>query len=529
MIYRPRPRDGQLGQVLPLTVLFITVLLGSGALVLDVARVYSLQRFERSVADAAALAGAQDLQIAGTRGIGTAQYTNARADALNLLNRELGGTSTPSCAGSTASDIVDCAIPGTPYLISIKTDPSPSAMDVDPMRAVQVTVRQPSVSLTFSRIPPFNQTNWNVGITSVAGMGFIGQYAVLTLQPPNGTDVGSALGSIQLNGTGTTLNVIGGDIGTNRDALTGGGSAITLASGYRVYHFDPPTSWTTPPPGHRIHALIPDPNYTIPSAIGATATYSSLSTALDSNTNCQAIVTTWLMTDIKGYKPFVPLSAGVPNMLKIFCYKPGVYNALLNDNNNDLSILEPGLYFFNQGITLKSNLVGGYQPGSEGVALVFPRDQQFKNNNTGVVALNAGTKFGSPLGIEATAALDYASPANLIQANGTPNLILTILVQKDAACTVTQPYPTACHDTQNHAIKLNGGSSLYLAGVQYAPSDNAALAGGVGARGYVGQIVSWTVTYSGGTTINQQYPGGAQNGVLRLDSACTGPNTTCNP
>ena len=235
------------------------------------------------------------------------------------------------------------------------------------------------------------------------------------------------------------------------------------------------------------------------------------------------------MTDINGYKPFVPLSAGVPNMLKIFCYKPGVYNALLNDNNNDLSILEPGLYFFNQGITLKSNLVGGYQPGSEGVALVFPRDQQFKNNNTGVVALNAGTKFGSPLGIEATAALDYASPANLIQANGTPNLILTILVQKDAACTVTQPYPTACHDTQNHAIKLNGGSSLYLAGVQYAPSDNAALAGGVGARGYVGQIVSWTVTYSGGTTINQQYPGGAQNGVLRLDSACTGPNTTCNP
>ena len=528
MIDRPRHRDRELGQILPLTALFITVLLGVGALVLDVARVYSLQRFERSVADAAALAGAQDLQIAGTRGIGTTQYTNARTDALNLLYRELGGTSSPSCAGSTALDIVDCAIPGTPYLVSIKTNPSPSAMTVDPLRAVQVTVRQPSVSLTFSRIPPFNQTAWNVGITSVAGMTFIGQYAVITLQPPNGTDVGSALGSLQLNGTGTFLNVTGGDIGTNRDALTGGGSSIVLAAGYRIYHFDPPTSWTPPPPGHQIRTLIADPNYTIPLSTGTPVTYSRLSDGLDTNANCLAIVTAWLMTDSLGYKPFVPLSGAAPDMSKIFCYKQGVYNAPLNDNNNDLSILEPGLYFFNQGITLKSNLIGGYQPNSTGVALVFPRDQQFKNNNTGVVALNAGTKFGnSASGVEAKAALDYA--ANPIQTNTTPNLILTILVQKDLACTVTQPYPSGCHDTQNKAIKLNGGSSLYLAGVQYAPSDNAALAGGVAAGGYVGQVVSWTVTYSGGTTINQAYPGAAQNGVLRLDTACTGPNTTCSP
>lgn len=520
-------RARERGQVLPLSALFMFTLLGAGALVLDVARVYSLQRFERSVADAAALAGGQDLQITGTRNITAAQYTNARADALNLLNRELGGTSSPSCAGSTASNIVDCAIPGTAYLVSIKTNPSPSAMTVDPARAVQVTIRQPNVSLTFGRL--MGQTTWNVGITSVAGIGFIGQYAVITLQPPNGTDTGNALGSLALSGTGTSLTISGGDIGSNRDALTSGGSTIVLDTGYRIDHFDPPTSWTTPPPGHKIPTLIPDPNYTIPPSTGAPGTFASAASVgvKDTAANCLGIVNAWLVPDTNGYKPFVPMTAGSPNMSKITCYKPGVYNFTLNDGNGDLSILEPGLYFFNRGVTLMSNLIGGYQPSSKGVALVFPRDQQFKNNNTGLVALNAGTKLGSAAGSEASAALDYA--ANPIQTNGTPNLNMTIMVQKDAACTVTQPYPNACDDVHNNTIKLNGGSSIYLAGVQYAPSDNAALAGGVAAAGYVGQIVSWTVAYSGGTTIKQRYPGAAQNGVLRLDTACAGPNTSCSP
>ena len=532
--------SGQRGQVLPLTALFIVVLLGIGALVLDVARVYSLQRFERSVADAAALAGAQDLQIVGTRGVGAGQYTDARAHALDLLNRELGGTGTPTCAGSTASNIGNCAIPGTDYLVSIKTNPSPSAIDVDPMRAVQVTVRQPAVSLTFSRIPPFNQTTWNVEVTSVAGITFAGKYAVITLRPPNGVDTGAALGDITLNGTGsagspTRLVVKGGDIGTNRDALTNGGSSFVLDPGYRIDHFDPPTSWTPPPPGHKIRVLIPDPLYTIPSDTPTPVTYDDYTKGRDTTANCLSIVNTWLFSD-PGYQKYVPGWPVSPDMSHIFCYRRGIYTDTFTDSNGDLSILEPGLYFFKgrtgppQAVTLQSSLIGGYQPGSQGVAVVFPRDKQFKNNNTGVVSHNAGTRLGNPAtGVEATPALDYSG--NPIQTNTTANLIMTILVQKDLACTVTQPYPTACNDTSNTAIKLNGGSSLYLAGVQYAPSDNANLAGGVAGGGFVGQIVAWTLTYSGGTDIRQEYPGLEPNGVLRLDAACSGAGsgTVCNP
>jgi len=134
-------------------------------LAVDLSSVYSLQQMERSTADAAALAGAQDLQTPGSRAVGTSDYVNARTHALANLASKLGATSAPSC--STAADIVNCQVPGTPYQVSIKT-PSPSAIDVLATRAVQVTVRQPNVRLTVAQL--FGQNNWNVAETSVAGL-----------------------------------------------------------------------------------------------------------------------------------------------------------------------------------------------------------------------------------------------------------------------------------------------------------------------------------------------------------------------
>ena len=88
---RTRNRAGERGQVIVLFALFLVALLGIGAFVLDVARVYTLQRYERSVADAAALAGAQDLQDNTTSRVMTTSvdYPKAVTDALSLLGREL--------------------------------------------------------------------------------------------------------------------------------------------------------------------------------------------------------------------------------------------------------------------------------------------------------------------------------------------------------------------------------------------------------------------------------------------------------
>jgi hypothetical protein len=39
------------------------------------------------------------------------------------------------------------------------------------------------------------------------------------------------------------------------------------------------------------------------------------------------------------------------------------------------------------------------------------------------------------------------------------------------------------------------------------PTDNVAIAGSSDVKGTVGQIIAWTVTYSGGTTLNQDAAG----------------------
>ena len=140
------------GQVLPLTAIFMTALLLFAALAIDVTAVLSAERFYITTADAAALAGGQDLQKAKTRLIEDADRTRARGHAMSVLLDRLGATSTPSgerC--DTTFDVVDCALPGTPYLVSIQT-PSPNCVNCEPNRSVQVTVRHPSYPLTFAAL-----------------------------------------------------------------------------------------------------------------------------------------------------------------------------------------------------------------------------------------------------------------------------------------------------------------------------------------------------------------------------------------
>jgi hypothetical protein len=89
-----------------------------------------------------------------------------------------------------------------------------------------------------------------------------------------------------------------------------------------------------------------------------------------------------------------------------------------------------------------------------------------------------------------------------------------------------------CDPPKYQTLDYSGAGSttiVSVAGVQYAPSDNVKIAGSGDSRGYEGQIIAWTLTYSGNSEINQHYLGGPQLGVLRLDAACTAPGTPCNP
>ena len=521
--FRASGDDAERGQILPLFALVIVVVFGMAALAIDVSNAYSDLRYYRSVADTAALAAAQDLQ-GDSRVVDPTKRPGARQRALDVLARQLFATSAPTC--STASDVADCAVPGTDYLVSVTTPAPGSCMQCIDSFAVKVGIRHPNYRLTFANA--LGQGQWNLGIDSVAGLTFGGSYAIVTLRPIENSTSATAK-NIRVEG-GTVVNVTGGDVGSNANMeYNGSGSILTVEPGYKVDYYDPYRGpmWGSPasPPGTKITTMIPDPNYPIPSR-GATPPAGGT----EPPAVCDPIADA-LWAD-PGYRPFVPANGPgtAPDYADIDCYRPGVYGGTLSISNGDLGILTPGLYFLDRGADIQGGLIGGYTGGSTGVAIVVPQTQLFRLRTGGSeprsVMLNGGSKIGNPAtGLEATAARDFAG--NPIHTGGSTPVPLTLIVPKDPNCNVVLPYPVSCDDNHNDTIDLAGGSALYLAGVQYAPSDNVTVAGGSSGVGYVGQIIAWTVKYTGGSAINQDFAGADDAGTLRIDAACSAPGTSC--
>jgi hypothetical protein len=574
----PNARSADRGQILPLFALFIVVLLGFAALAIDVSGALSARRFYRSVADGASLAGAQDLQQSGSRSVASADRIRARQHAMSHVATELGisGTLPLACSTSADVDVTDaCILPGTDYHVSIRAGVYAGQVapivcaECDPARSVQVGLRNARYGLTFARL--FNQSNWNVGVTSVAGLQWSKSYAVVTLRPPAKLGSGYDVKDVKLDG-GTHVTVSNGDVATNADMVwTGTDSWLRVDTGYNIYYADWTAggqAWPLPPSGSigtQIFEYIQDPNYVYPAMSGArgtslcadgvsvncaptftdartascgapSATIACTTPALDTACNAEL---TYLQTSVYTFM-------ATQDPTKVYCYKPGIYNP---DSNSkalaagpaDAIILMPGAYYFKSpygGITVGGRILGGYRPGSEGVALMFDDCSGqciFSGNNALTIALNAGNKYPpGTSGTSALAARDWNNRA--IETSGpsspTPAILITLLVNKDSTCSVP-PYPDRepdpCDASKNKTLNLSGGGSLDVEGVQYAPTDNVEIHGGSSGTGQVGQIWAWTLFYSGGTQVNQQGAGSNGPGVLRLDSACTAPGTPCNP
>jgi hypothetical protein len=512
---KTRAAPGELGQVLPLFTLFLIVLLGMAALAVDISSVYSAERFYRSSGDAAALAGAQDLQQGNTRTVTSVEQARARGHSMDVLASRLGATSIPTGGQcDPAADIVDCALPGTPYVVSIKT-PSPTCVSCDPERSVQVRVRHPAYGLTFARL--LGQSEWNVEATSVAGLTFAGKYAIQTLRPPkplpNGLDQHRE--NIDVNGTNTWLKVVRGDIGTNTSAYTNSGGRITLGPGYRIDHIDDitPDPWNKDlsgnPRGRLITRLIPDPAHPIASFEGAP----SFRNQANGETPCT------------GADFPADYRAILDGGLNVKCYAPGVYERNFSvQTNTDVAYLMPGAYRFDGGIDVRGYLLGGLVRSRPGVAIVVPQSQTLTANNTIALWLNLGDETCAADDCRAEPARDHAG--NPVE---TPEgLILSIEVPRDPSC-FSGTTPILCSDTNNDTVRLPGNGQIRVAGVIYAPSDNIQINGdNTSQEGLVGQIIAWTVKYSGGAKLNQDYPGAEEVGTLRLDAACSAPSEPCN-
>jgi len=546
-------RSGSKGQILPLTVLMMVTLIGITGLAIDVSSALSTQRYERAITDAASLAGAQDLQRAGTRRApGPTEQSNARRHAMDVLVKQLGASSTPSTAvGSACLTATGCALPGTPYSASIET-PSPSCIDCadHPELAVQVTLQNPSFGLSFSRL--LGQSQWRVASTSVASIVHSRAYGVFMLRPPlppnnrNLTDPNEDDFFI----TGGSILNITGDIGTNTNLVySGTNSLINLDSSdcsptcdYRGYHFDAyqAASWVgKPPTPQQIQAPILDPGYRIPVRSATVPTYSTEAQALDT-TGCaaqQALVPA-------AYKMQNGISIKDLPASQVFCYKPGVYQFQINNSkggttNPTAFLLEPGtgnggVFWLDKGLSNSSTIVGGYQPGTPGVALVFPECKnsqcQLSGQSSDLLALNFGDQYSNPSGTRAMAAQcgSDCQVAGPVQAGTTPPVLMSLMVVPDPGCYVDVQEPPTCNESNNKTLNLPGGGNLFVAGVQYAPTDNVNIKGNATTTGTLGELISWTVKFDS-SFLNLESAAVEKSGVLRLDRACSPSETVCNP
>ncbi len=517
------------GQTLVLFALILTVLIGFSALVVDIGFKFSSERHLQAVADAAALAGAQDLQPVSRSALPTTDdQERARTHALRVvLDQMVGPGATSTC--DISHDMTDCdLVPGGAYQVSITT-PALTCVDCDVNRAIEVNVREPQHPTSFARL--FGQSTWNLSRTSVAGLGFAPNYTIVALRPIKPRSGSSTeVRDIRLAG-GAHVIVLNGDVGTNSNMdYASCTSLLDLQTGYNLYHVDSPAGWGCPdPPGKHVGTMIPDPNYPIPAQ--PTTTYNTRligpGQAEDASADCQALVTATILPTTN-YEPLVPRDhLGAVIWSHIHCMNPGTYNFNLADNNNELTILKPGLYWFNFGVDVQSNLIGGYEPTAtednppeSGVTLWFRRDPsvQFKQRS-GVLALNAGSRFSLTTAFNPGGSEPSTAPA---MTGGNPSLKITVIVQKDPSCQVLIPYNTGCNDLSNQTINLAGGTALYLAGVQYAASDNAFISGNSSGVGYVGQIWAWTLYYNGNnTTLTQEGAQVDKPGIMRLDTACS--------
>jgi hypothetical protein len=541
-------RERERGQVLVLFAVFIVVLLGSAALAVDVSGYNADLGRERSAADAAALAGAQDMFRSGSTTVDAPEWRKARSDAMrtaisHLTRRDkVTVADLPLCGQSAplyAANIVNCAIAGTRYYISVAA-PAPTCLPpmraaCDDRRSVQVTIRDPRHPVSFSRI--FGQSSFNAAVTSIGELSPGTNWAFVTLRPPKPSRSNSGpcapscddnQEDISLSGSGTSMSVVRGDVGTNTNLVLNSGTTVTLDVGSYVYRYDAYKAWIGNPVDKQMSVPIPDPNYTYPvRPTDVARIYARTDPAtkyqLD-GPSCDAEIAKIPAAYL------VPAGGGSAAPPTVTCWRPGVYQSKVS-SSTPFMVLTPGVYFFDGGLQPGNNvkLIGGYDASTSGVALVFPRscspDCTFAGNGTALVALNAGAAYPSGSGALPGPAINWDGRS--INTGGRVPLPLTMMVERDSLCVVATTDSPSCRENQNNALNIPGGGSLFVFGVQYAPTDNVAITGGAGSNGYLGRIWAWTVKYSGNSNINLIGASNPEPGVLRIAIPCS-PGADCD-
>ncbi len=535
-----RATTNETGQVLALFALFLVVFVGFAALTIDYGSWLKARRDYQNAADSAALAGSAFL----SRPIDATKQRQARQAAWQSLQQQLGLALDPNNPSlSNNSTQAGTPVVDSGYNLWVSTPPIdattkyPGAFTGATDRYLFVWVEKANPAF-FARI--FGQANQTVSAWATAGQ-FPGRFAVITLRkngqagPANATD-------IDLNGSNSTLTVLNGDVGGNWGMKLNASSNLYLPdapSDSQAYLIDnvscgnscwSPQQVNSGPPSNTIKSVLPlpqpidDPNYPLPLALtGLPATGGTATVPKGPGTDAQGDITI-----NKGAVSGVGCAANSPKL------GPGWYRNIIVQNSscvlldplnnyatpNSLSPVgtpigsnqQPGIYYITGALNVNANaLVVG-----DGVSVVFlpgGNNDGLIVGSQGVVDLNTGASdrfTGYPPDLHKAAfqtdgSYSYSWGASgpwTYTANNADNskVGVTIYVAKPSQ------YGNNVADANTNVIKINSGGGLAWQGVTYAPHDNIQFAGQPNHDG-IGQFVSWTFQFAGGTEVTQVYDG----------------------
>lgn len=514
----PDDRAGQRGQVLVLVGIFMIVLVGFTALVVDYGSYLIARRSYQNTADAAALAGSVHL----ARPIDNTKRAQARADAWDSLQRQLGLT-----FGGSSAPTADTIAPYTEngWSIWVDTPPTvagakyPGSSAISGSTSVFVRVEKDNPAF-LSRI--FGINGRRIEAWATAGNAPT-RWAVLALCPRNGA-CPSTTESVTISGT-TSLEVLDGDLGSNWGLKIDGNGAdvLRLPGDSQAYLVDttcgPSRFLCYPNPNvsdgsgvakdvRILPAPVEDPNYPLPSWLTS-------ATAVPARPNV-------------GGPPGSPLSGGTitsPTTANVGCgpssprIGPGRY-VNIRIAANSCAILDPtfgltagqrpGIYYITGGFDIGN---GSFVVG-DGVTLFFGNGMT-AFNPTGGVVLNVGNSDTSiPSGKWKYGAWTTKGNTTWSAAAGSPPT--TTWTTPGAQEVGIAFYVLRNGSSISNLFNMSGTSPLLFRGILYGPQDNVNISG-VGTQAAVGQIIGWTVRYTGNAAIKQTFDGPAEARSLLLE------------
>jgi hypothetical protein len=519
---RSQPRRAERGQTLVIFAVFLVVLLASAAIAIDYGSLLKVRRDYQNVADAAVLAGSVFL----ARPVTATKQADAREAAWKSIEDQLGITLDETVLGATNTPTG----PGEPigdFRVWVSTPPLGSetayAGAYGGSNRVLYAFIQRANPAFLSRMMGF--TEKDVSAWATAGT-FPNRFAIITLRK-NGDPTSGNPTDIDVNG-GTRVHVFDGDVGGNWGmAINGVDSAFVMHSStgdaYGVYLTENvPTGgngWTAnqvrtsggTPVAVQYHAEVADPMYPAPCL--TTTCLVDRTTVWGSNYSATA------------NRSGDTCSADPTNPADLNVLAPGTYNDVRVPNGKCL-VLDPtkapvankenGIYYFTGNLDLNNNaLIVG-----DGVTLVFSWSSSINkfNMNAGAsISLNSGNATNNPLAANCNPNCKFAGWAAKAGAGETlpwsTGLAPTYTAPADPFVRGIAAY--VCRSAgscgsgggpSTDILQMNSGAGIDYKGLIYAPFDNVKLAGQP-THDDIGQLVAWTVMFTGGAEISQTFDG----------------------